>query len=759
MSMYSGIGSFAKRFQTGGDVQMDGGGGTPGGSGVPPVGTSGGAGGAGAPMSFEQFLAAYRGGDAGGLIGGLTADVAYQNYLQAFNVSGGNVNVTNGNINVRAKSMPSYMSLTENNQVLIPVGTTNRQFIEAMNLLGLLPDDDYRWLLEYFTGENGEGTWLAANYNQPDTNIDRDNFFGGNDLNAENTSIMNRLFDAFDAGSQAGGFTASQGFLNEYSTPTLPGQYYDSGASPRPVFIGQPPTGGTAEQPYYSLSDVLVTSSEQPNLYDRFNPYPEGGFPTVDPYSTPVDLAYGYKPPEVDPVTGTTVGTDLVFETESATPVDQVVADPDVYTGGQGTGGTGITVNEDVVEDIILGESSSPEERLLTQFNGDQNALLKAHANTAFMLRSLAEGDTRFQDWYERRWLTGKSPFSGDAGIYTLTSDDPNTRANEAATGTQSFGEMSFIEKLAHSISRGTNFQNTSGATAEDIAAAQALIASDPYQFTTFDSPGGAVTPVTTDTGARPAGTTETTETTTTSEAAQSAPSALTGYQNISAFRGQDPYLFGKRGLVSGLNALAGSRQDLTAEEFASLLSGQQGRYGEGSTLAYDPRFGIYSTISDAELQGLREQQSVPSYIDPRLMTDVERVRSNLTGGGTYTRSVTDEAGNVYKIGGNRQTVRIGDKQYFVNEDGSVTSYGVEDINYTRSPRFNGQGKTETGFAEGGIVDVYSGDMANMRTTGEGIESFLNPERSKATLRRNLAKLAPRPTAPVMQQGIMPMAR
>jgi hypothetical protein len=139
-------------------------------------------------------------------------------------------------------------------------------------------------------------------------------------------------------------------------------------------------------------------------------------------------------------------------------------------------------------------------------------------------------------------------------------------------------------------------------------------------------------------------------------------------------------------------------------------------------------------------------------------MTDVERVRSNLTGGGTYTRSVTDEAGNVYKIGGNRQTVRIGDKQYFVNEDGSVTSYGVEDVNYTSSPSFN-KGRAETGFAEGGIVDVYSGDMANMRTTGEGIESFLNPERSKATLRRNLAKLAPRPTAPVMQQGIMPMAR
>jgi len=743
---------------------MDGGGGTPGGSGAPPVVTSGGAGGmsnTGAPLSFEAYLAA-TGRDPDGLINGMSAELAYQLYLEYFNKTN--------------TILPPYMSLNENNQVLIAEGTTNREFINAMNLLGLLPPDDYKWLLEYFTGENGEGTWLAALYNDPKNTVNRDDFFGGNSLNAENTAIMNRLFDAFDAGSQAGGFTASQQFLNTYSQPTTVGQNYGDGTTSRPVFIGQPPTGGTPEQPYYSISDVLVSSSEQPNLYDQFDPYPEGGFPTVDPYSTPVDLAYAYKPPEVDPVTGTTVGTNLVFETQPGDPVAQVVADPDVYTGGQGTGGTGITVNEDVIEDIILGESLTPEEKLLAQFNGDQDALLKAHANTAFMLRSLAEGDTRFQDWYERRWLTGKSPFSGDAGIYTLTSDDPNTRANEAAMGTQSFGEMSFIEKLAHSISRGTNFQYTSGATAEDIAAAQALIESDPYQFTTFDSPGGAVTPATTDTGARPAATTDTgakpaattdtgavtpatTTMTTASEAAQPASSALTGYQNISAFREQDPHLWKKRGMFSGLKALAGSRQDLTAEEFASLLGGQQGKYGEGSTLAYDPRFGIYSTISDAELQGLREQQSVPYYIDPRLMTDTERVRSNLTGGGTYSRSVTDEAGNVYKIDRGRQYTRIGDKLYFMNEDGSVSSYDVEDIKYGYTPGFGQQNKSEVGFAEGGIVDVYSGDMAKLQTTGEGIESFLNPERSKATLRRNLAKLAPRPTVPVMQQGIMPMAR
>jgi len=575
MSMYSGIGSFAK-FAEGG--------------------------GAGAPLTREEFFAQY--GGLGGFTGRVMGDAAYQAYLKAFGAGA-----------VGGKVLPDYMRINDAGQVVFVEGVTNRQFVEGLKLLGLLDTEhsegktDYDWLIEWFTdtNEGGQSDWLNVHLTDPDRALD----YSGipEDLTSQNKATLRRLYDIVNNASTVGGyFTPSQGFLNEYSTPTTPGQNYGADAS-RPVFIGQPPTGGTAEQPYYSLSDVLVTSSEQPNLYDRFDPYPEGGLERVDPYTGQVTTQYGYRPPLV-------TTPSLTFDTGEADPVTGTVEEPDTTTTTTGTGGTGL---------------------------------------------------------------------GGDGTTTTTTTGTTDTTTTTTDTTT---------------------------------------------------------------------GTTDTTDTTTT---APTAP--LAGYQNISAFRDQDPYLFGKRGLVSGLNALAGSRQDLTAEEFASLLSGQQGRYGEGSTLAYDPRFGIYSTISDAELQGLREQQSVPSYIDPRLMTDVERVRSNLTGGGTYTRSVTDEAGNVYKIGKNRQTVRIGDKQYFVNEDGSVTSYGVEDINYTRSPRFNGQGKTETGFAEGGIVDVYSGDMANLQTTGEGIESFLNPERSKATLRRNLAKLAPRPTAPVMQQGIMPMAR
>jgi hypothetical protein len=65
--------------------------------------------------------------------------------------------------------------------------------------------------------------------------------------------------------------------------------------------------------------------------------------------------------------------------------------------------------------------------------------------------------------------------------------------------------------------------------------------------------------------------------------------------------------------------------------------------------------------------------------------------------------------------------------------------------------------KLNAGFASGGIVEL-SGDMNLQANSGQGLESFLQ-SRSKAALRRNLARTAPRPTAPVMQQGIMPMAR
>jgi hypothetical protein len=69
-------------------------------------------------------------------------------------------------------------------------------------------------------------------------------------------------------------------------------------------------------------------------------------------------------------------------------------------------------------------------------------------------------------------------------------------------------------------------------------------------------------------------------------------------------------------------------------------------------------------------------------------------------------------------------------------------------------PRMSFDDFYKTGFATGGIVDLTDG-MNLEANSGQGLESFLR-SRSKAALRRNLAKVAPRPT---MQTGIVPMAR
>ena len=70
------------------------------------------------------------------------------------------------------------------------------------------------------------------------------------------------------------------------------------------------------------------------------------------------------------------------------------------------------------------------------------------------------------------------------------------------------------------------------------------------------------------------------------------------------------------------------------------------------------------------------------------------------------------------------------------------------------TPRMSFENMYKTGFATGGIVGLTDG-MSLEANSGQGLESFLR-SRSKAALRRNLAKVAPQPT---MQRGIMPMAR
>jgi hypothetical protein len=190
-------------------------------------------------------------------------------------------------------------------------------------------------------------------------------------------------------------------------------------------------------------------------------------------------------------------------------------------------------------------------------------------------------------------------------------------------------------------------------------------------------------------------------------------------YANPADLAETDPELFARRGLFGGLRALPGSAQTLTPEEFQDLLSGQQGRYGPTSILQYDPTFGIYTGAAPGQevgygamIENLRAQGALPLYIDPRQMTDLERVRSNMMGGGTYSRMIEAPFGRDPDLGGgpeaafsntlnavdpqlspfmltqDRLATRIGDKKYFVNPDGTVTSYDVTDIDYSYTPTF-----------------------------------------------------------------------
>ncbi len=104
-------------------------------------------------------------GGIGGIGGGLTPQAMYQAYLAGQGASGGGA--------TGQQSLPGYMSIGENNQILIPPATSNKQFVQAMEMLGYFDNADpydYEWLLQHFA--NDEGTWLAQRYNDADRDLD-----------------------------------------------------------------------------------------------------------------------------------------------------------------------------------------------------------------------------------------------------------------------------------------------------------------------------------------------------------------------------------------------------------------------------------------------------------------------------------------------------------------------------------------------------------------------------------------------------------
>jgi len=601
MSMYSGIGSFVKKYNEGGGA----------GSGVPGVGGS-----SGPNLSYEEWLQTPAGqaaadGPRGGQISGLgNPQVMYQAYLAGQGASGGGATNT--------KSLPSYMSINDAGQIAFVEGTTNRQFVKGLEILGLLDathsdnKTDYDWLLEWFDegSQGADGTWLNTFYSNPDRMLDPSDI--SSNLASQNVRTLTRLYELVNKASEAGGITPSQNVINTYTDPITPGEDYGAeNEVRRPVFIGQPPTGGTAEAPSYSLSDVMVTAFEQPNLYDVFNPYPAGGFEQINPYSTPGTTSAPYSAPTgstpplvvdstgadaVAPVVDTTTNTPVVDTTTNTPVVDTTTNTPVVDT----TTNTTTTTNTPVVDTTITPTTSS---------------------------------------------YTPPTPTDEEIAAYKYRTMTPQAFA-ASGYSLPTAGGVSVADIGGPSFPEGQGYQG--------------------YSSTAQGGPAldGAINP---------------------DYAAAQQGDTVGGIGNTTGF-GKD------------INWSAPTTQALSVGDVFSTPAGDY--------RAVDNGYGQIGLVAEGDV------------------------------------AVSNSGDIIYNTSS-------GDHHFGVDPNtGEAWYQGAQGTN----------SNTTTGFAEGGIVDVYSGDMSKLQTTGDGIESFLNPERSKATLRRNLAKLAPRPTAPVMQQGIMPMA-
>lgn len=230
--------------------------------------------------------------------------------------------------------LPAHLYFDEN-RVVPYRETTNSQMVDTLRLLGLITDEDYAWFSSYFgrSPKAADAVWLEAYFNRPDQTFNRESFFERNpNFDAETQARWNRIFDSIDTASKTGGFATDDDFLMKYTDQGL-----------RSTFGAVRPMGGTPRSPFFTTSDVLVDSSEQPNLYTyndgQFDPMTQPA--PVNPYQTPASsLAYPYIPPsgQTPTLTATTADAqpvnledtqdrgDIYTSTPTPTPVTQTTA-------------------------------------------------------------------------------------------------------------------------------------------------------------------------------------------------------------------------------------------------------------------------------------------------------------------------------------------------------------------------------------------------------------------------------------------------
>jgi len=673
------------------------------------------------------------------------------------------------------KQIPSYVTIGEDGLLRFNEGTTNSQMVQTLVSLGLISEDDYNWFIGQ--GGIGEGDWMVRAFNAGNE-IDRQNFFAQNNYNDENEARFRRLFNTLDQNSEAGGFTPSQSFLTEYGFGTLgqPGSGYGGAggagdeATPRPVFIGQPPTGGTPEQPYFSTADILVSATEQPNLYDTYDPY--APFEQTDPYSGQVELQYPYQPPEG--------GTPpLVYETQPATPLDPF---PQPYSPA-------VVVPEATTPEPIVPDPTTPDQMVLG-IGGNTEAQWSENKNFIIAQVNAGTATPEQQQWYND-WISAGEPSTQAAmNAWRLSQQNllppsetdfpaPLEPGQEYVYDRDRFmqteygdpidtGPMSFPTRSATNVfltydnaqatiqpDRQESYQGLLDRGIVDSSGrllVDNLNRDDLYQI--FTGGLGLGENDLHNSLIQQAGAAFRNEGITFAEPIQQTPPPPP-QQTSSDFTfgglptAPEPTFAEQRAAAEQAAAEEAARQQAAAQQtppsrFSSLLGSSQ-NVRAPSQPAIQPNLEAGLTFG-----GLPTQPPSPS---PRNQTEAFRAYFGFDGAPGF-ENMTEEQRLTHSM--------LFDTPY-------ATRSNIDPAELAAARKTREALRQQLGFADGGIVSMAENvDKVN----GQGIESFLmqyqspeavSQERRAATLRRNLRAIQPQPTAqgpvPTMQQGIVPMAR
>ena len=581
---------------------------------------------------------------------------------------------------VNASALPNYLTV-EGSLVRISPTASNLQFINFLNDLGLFSDQEYDGLTDYewfvqAVQDNPDQNWMASLFNDPNKDfLVDDNFLSNTNYSETNIERFRRLANLMNPASQSGGaFEASPLFLSNYGGGLgLNANRGDTQAArPRQVFIGQRPTGlgldpntgqPSAQQPFYTLSDILVDSSEQPNLYTygggQFNPMNTTA--TANPYLTPVSgLSTSYTTPTTSTPTYT---SDVNFE--------NIFAD---------------VVTPDKVRDFYLkylGRDPGPNE---------------------YVMQFVDSGKTL--DEIEQEIMS-----SPEAQNFAITGV-PVSSAEELAAITN--------ERMA--------------VTPDKVRAF--------YQMHLGRDPGP-------------------------NEYVMGWVNSGMSLQDIENAIIASPE--GQNFLATGVPAVAASTPEVSLQSVQDLYQKNLGRQGAEEYVMNWVNSGMSLSEIDQAIQNSPEGLAYASSLTATTpagttgtATVVDQPSDQVTSDavrGFYRKYLgRDPGANEYVMSWVNSGQSLGEIEQGIA--GSVEAQNFAASQEQKDEEDAGTGQVgSVGFATGGIVDL-SGGMNLEANSGQGLESFLQ-SRSKAALRRNLARTAPRPTAPVptMRQGIMPMAR